>query len=451
MNNIALSDAMFLLGESTGRPAQVITLQLYKLPPDADPVTWTSGYFDSLLAADALRPAYARRASRAFSSPTSLRWLDDEPVDMDHHVRRSALPGRGRVRELLEAVSLQHGTALDRNRPLWEFHLFERLEGGRFATAFKTHHAIADGMSLAKHVLGSMTTDPSARDCRPPWVAPPARSGTGRRTKASTPLLAPLRQSAVALRSMIAMSRDASAHVPFEAPPSPLNVKVGGARRFAGDQWPLARLKEVAVASGATVNDVGLAMAGSALREYLDELGSLPDRSLIAMVPVSVRGKDDDCSEGSANAFGAMLCDLGTTTTDPGERLASIRDQTSAAKARYSTMTAAEILAVSKLIMGGSLFSAFTGVTALPRQPFNLVISNVPATSETLYYNGAEMTDIYPVSMISEGQAMNITLTRYADQMTFGIVGDRKALPSLQRMLVHLDQALSSLEKSVVG
>ncbi|RHW23611.1 DUF1298 domain-containing protein [Nocardioides immobilis] len=81
----------------------------------------------------------------------------------------------------------------------------------------------------------------------------------------------------------------------------------------------------------------------------------------------------------------------------------------------------------------------------------NLVISNVPATSETLYSNGAEMTDIYPVSMISEGQAMNITLTRYADQMTFGIVGDRKALPSLQRMLVHLDEALLALEKSVAG
>lgn len=448
MNNIAIGDAMFLLGEAAGRPAQVITLQLYRPPSDADPQEWVSSYFQQLLASDDLKRVFRRRPARRLLSPSTLRWIDDEPVELDHHVRHSALPGQGRVRELLEAVSVQHGVLLDRRRPLWEFHVFEGLEGGRFATAFKTHHAIADGMSLAKHVLGSLSADSDDRGCTPPWMAGPHRPRKAMVASGGVSL-APVLRGATALKSLIEMGWDESATVPFEAPPSPLNVKVGGARRFAGDQWPLERLKAVANAVGGTVNDVGLAMAGAALRAYLDELDRLPDRSLIAMVPISVRREGDSFAEGEGNAFGAMLCDLGTNHADPVARVESILGQTRAAKERFAKMSAAEVLAVSKLIMGGAIVSSLTGITALPRQPFNLIISNVPAPNQPLYYNGARMTDIYPVSMISEAQAMNITLTRYDNQMTFGIVGDRKALPHLQRMLIHLDGALADLEKAV--
>lgn len=450
LNNIAIGDAMFLLGEAAGRPAQVITLQLFRPPAGADPEEWVGDYFHQLLAADDLKPVFRRRPARSLLSPSTLRWVDHEAVELDTHVRHSALPGRGRVRELLEAVSVQHGVQLDRRRPLWEFHVFERLEGGRFATAFKTHHAIADGMSLARHVLGSLSPDPDVRDLRPPWAADPDHRRRPRPPASGTlPGLAPLLRGTNAVRSLLDMARDDDSRVPFAAPPSPLNVKVGGARRFAGDQWPLERLKAVASAAGGTVNDVGLAMAGAALRSYLDELGTLPDRSLIAMVPVSVRREGSDFSDGEGNAFGAMLCDLGTDRDDPAVRLGAIRDQTRAAKERFSRMSPAEVLAVSKLIMGGAVISGMTGITALPRHPFNLIISNVPAPNQPLYYNGARMTDIYPVSMISEAQAMNITMTRYDNQMTFGIVGDRRALPHLQRMLIHLDEALFALEGAV--
>jgi diacylglycerol O-acyltransferase len=447
MSNIALGDAIFLLGEAAGRPAQVITLQLYRPPVDADQETWVAGYFHHLLDCDSLKPVFRRRPGRNLLAPSTMRWVDDEPVELDHHVRRSALPGRGRVRELLEAVSVQHGVQLDRRRPLWEYHVFERLEGGRFATAFKTHHAIADGMSLAKHVLGSLSPDPDERGCLPPWAQPAGeQTRASRAASAGKNLLAPVLRGSTAMRSLLDMRRDVVSHVPFEAPPSALNVRVGGARRFAGDQWPLERLKALARVIGGTVNDVGLAMTGAALRAYLDELGKLPDRSLIAMVPVSVRRPGTDFTEG--NAFGAMLCDLGTDHDDPVARLESIRDQTHAAKDRFAGMSPADVLAVSKLIMGGAIVSSLTGVTALPRHPFNLVISNVPATNRSLFYNGAEMTDIYPVSMISAAQALNVTLTRYADQMTFGLVGDRRALPHLQRILIHLDDALVELEKA---
>ena len=463
MSNIALGDAVFLLGESPGRPAQVITLQLFRPPDGADADAWVGDYFRDLLVSDNIKPVFRRRPKRGVLSPTTFRWVDDEPVELEHHVRRSALPGPGRVRELLEAVSVQHGVPLDRSRPLWEFHIFQGLEGGRFATAFKTHHAIADGMSLASHVLGALSTDPADRSCLPPWALPTGQEAVRPRTQETRPGLPGLALGGTAVRSLLDMARnasavrslldmafDASATMPFQAPPSPLNVKIGMSRRFAGDQWPLERLKPVAVAAGATVNDVGIAMVGGALRSYLRELGSLPERSLVAMVPVSVRRQGAKFSEGEGNAFGALLCDLGTDHDDPARRLGSVRDQTAAAKERFSRMTPAEVLVVSKLLMGGVVVSSLTGITALPRYPFNLIISNVPAANRPLYANGARMTDIYPVSMISEAQAMNVTLTRYDDQMTFGIVGDRRALPHLQRMLVHLDDALVALEKSVL-
>jgi len=456
VGNIALEDAMFLLGEASGRPSHVVTLQLFKPPVGVDPNEWVEDYFQYLLECDDLKPVFRRRPARSLWSPTGMRWRDDEAVDLDHHVRRSALPGQARVRELLEAVSFQHGDLLDRNRPLWEFHVFEGLEGGRFATAFKTHHAIADGMSLAKHVLGSLSADPEQRDLRPPW-AKVNGSATRALVRRPSPNPVSITKGAFtsaalgtkALLSLGDMARDVISHVPFEAPPTRLNGKVGGARRFAGDQWPIERLKAVATAADCTVNDVALAMSGAALRSYLQELDGLPNRSLIAMVPVSVRRKGSGFTEGEGNAFGAMLCNLETSQDDPAIRLRSISNQTKAAKARYERMSAAEVLSVSKLIMGGAILSSVMGITKLPRHPFNLIISNVPATERPLYFNGAEMTDLYPVSMISEAQAMNITLTRYANFMTFGIVGDRRALPHLQRMLIHLDSALAELEKAV--
>lgn len=456
MGNIALEDAMFLLGEASGRPSHVVTLQLFRPPPGVDPDAWVADYFQYLLECDDIKPVFRRRPAGSLFSPTGMRWRDDEVVDLDHHVRRSALPGQARVRELLEAVSFQHGDLLDRNRPLWEFHVFEGLEGGRFATAFKTHHAIADGMSLAKHVLGSLSADPDQRDLLPPWAKP---VGTKTRALARRPSPTPasiakgaLSSAALGAKAVLSlgdMALDVISHVPFEAPPTRLNGKVGGARRFAGDQWPIERLKTVAVAADCTVNDVALAMSGAALRSYLQELDGLPSRSLIAMVPVSVRRKGAGFTEGEGNAFGAMLCNLETAQDDAATRLRSISNQTKAAKSRYERMSAAEILSVSKLIMGGAIISSVMGITKLPRHPFNLIISNVPAAEHPLYFNGAEMTDLYPVSMISEAQAMNITLTRYANFMTFGIVGDRRALPHLQRMLIHLDSALAELEKAV--
>ncbi|MCW2856587.1 MAG: hypothetical protein JWR52_2202 [Marmoricola sp.] len=446
-----IDDAMFLLGESPGKPAHVIALQLFKPPADVRPDHLADTY-EELLRLEVKR-TFRKRATRKLLSPTTLEWVDDG-LDLDYHVRHSALPPPGRVRELLEVVSLQHGVSLDRFRPLWEYHLIGGLNDGRFAAAFKTHHALADGMTLARHVLDGLSPDPDARDCTPPWAVSP-RPGRPRTPRTPVPLInqigagviGSLRGTVAAARTLQEMAADADASLPYEAPNSILNSGISGARRFAGDKWPHERLKAIATTVGSTVNDVVLAVCGGALRAYLIELEALPDRSLIAMVPISLR-RDDDAFDGEGNAFGAILCDLRTTEQEPGERLDAITRATIAAKARMNALSPGEAGAVSKAILGGAALGAILGVTGTPRQPFNLIISNVPATRHPLYWNGAELTDIYPISMISQGQAMNITVTQYAGSVMFGIVGDRAALPRLQRMLIHLDNALTDLEKA---
>src|SRR3954452_2124487 len=185
MANMPIDDAMFLLGEAPGKPAHVIALQLFKPAPGAGPDHLAEAY-EELLALE-VKHTFRKRARRRLLSPTTLEWVDDG-MDLDYHVRHTALPPPGRVRELLEVVSLQHGVSLDRFRPLWEYHLIGGLDDGRFATAFKTHHAVADGMTTTRHVLEALSPDPYARDCTPSSAASlrPVRPRTPRTT---TPLI----------------------------------------------------------------------------------------------------------------------------------------------------------------------------------------------------------------------------------------------------------------------
>jgi len=453
MTNLSINDAMFLLGETRDHPAHVIALQLFRPPADA-PADYVQQMHEAIIGMDDIKSVFTKYPVRNRLSPTQLSWRVDPDLDLGYHVRRSALPTPGRVRELLELVSAHHGVPLHRPRPLWDFQLIEGLADGRFATAFKTHHALADGMSLARHVLGGLSTDPTAQDCTPPWIATKQdeqERETSRPARVKMPIASRLRDGLLTapatVRALRDMRFDAAASVPYDAPRSILNAPLTGARRFAGDVWPHARLKAVAVASSCTVNDVVLAVCSGALRSYLDELNALPDKPLIAMVPVSLRGQDSSATPGEGNAFGSILCNLRTTDPDAGSRLAGIRESMVGSKERLSGMRPAEVNAVSRLIMGGSALTAF-GLASPARQPFNLVISNVPAASAPLYWNGAEMTELYPMSMISEGQAMNITVTRYVDKLAFGVVGCRTAVPHLQRMLVHLETALAELEKA---
>jgi WS/DGAT/MGAT family acyltransferase len=231
-----------------------------------------------------------------------------------------------------------------------------------------------------------------------------------------------------------------------QAPRSILNNRISRNRRFATQQYQLDRLKGIASANDATLNDVALAIVGGGLRRFLDELGELPDKPLIAMLPVNVRPKDD---EGGGNAVAAILGTLGTDVVDPIERLQAVTATTRMAKAELAKMDKDAILAYTGALMAPfvlQLASTVTGVKTPWPYAFNLCVSNVPGPRDVLYLRGSRMEASYPVSIVTHSQALNITLQSYAGTLNFGFIGCRDTLPHLQRLALYTGEALDELE-----
>jgi diacylglycerol O-acyltransferase len=233
----------------------------------------------------------------------------------------------------------------------------------------------------------------------------------------------------------------------FAAPRSILNTRITGARRFAAQSWPLDRIKGVARRTDHTLNDVVLAMCAGALRAYLFELGELPDEPMIAMVPVSLHGNASSSRDPEGNSIGEVMCNLGTDQVEAADRLAVISASMTEGKRMLGTMTPMQVIAMSGLGLAPLLLQPALGLVGHARPPFNLTISNVPGPRRPMYWNGARLDGLYPLSIPLDGQALNITCTSYAGEIGFGLIGCRRCVPHLQRLLVHLEDALQDLEK----
>lgn len=466
------TDAIFLLAESREHPMHVGALQLYEPPAGADR-GFVRQFYDRLIAQTDLAPTFRKRPTTFWGGIARLGWSYDcgddcsghsdghsdghsnghsngKDIDMDYHVRRSALPAPGRARELLELTSRWHSTLLDRHRPLWEAHIVERPNDGRFAIYTKFHHALIDGVSALKLLQRALSDDPGDTEIRAPWTL----REPGHRTGRPSPLRSLMHTagSVAALGpSMVSLARAALLEqqltLPFGAPRTMLNVKIGGARRCAAQSWSVERIKGVKNAAGTTVNDVVLAMCSGALRYYLLEHNALPDTPLVAMVPVSLRTGDQ--ADGGGNLVGAILCNLGTDSDDPVQRLQTISDSMRNNKKVFSQLPRVHALALSAMNVASLGLAAVPGWVRSTPPPFNIVISNVPGPLRPMYYGGARLDGNYPLSVVLDGQALNITLAGNAENLDFGLVGCRRSVPHLQRLLAHLESSLKDLERAV--
>jgi diacylglycerol O-acyltransferase / wax synthase len=443
------TDSMFLLGESREHPMHVGALQLYQPPEDAGPDFVRESY-EAMLAETDVQPLF--RQHPAFLGPlTNVAWSFDKDVELDYHFRRSALPSPGRVRELLELTSRLHGTLLDRHRPLWEAHLIEGLDDGRYAIYIKFHHSLLDGVSAMKMLQRAFTTDPDDDEARAPWALKPRKhkSSGGDSPSALQRLTGTLGAAASLGPSTWTLARAALLEqqltLPFRAPKTMFNVRIGGARRVAAQSYSLDRIKAVKNAAGITVNDVVLAMSAGALRAYLLDQNALPDTPLIAMVPISMRKEDG----GGGNAVGAVLCNLGTHIEDPAKRLQAVTESISDNKKVFAELPQVQQLALSVTVVGGLFLGLIPGFIRTAPPPFNIVISNVPGAQEQLYWRGTQLVGNYPLSIALDGQAINITVANNAGNLDFGLVGARGSVPHMQRMLGHLETALKDLERAV--
>jgi WS/DGAT/MGAT family acyltransferase len=454
------NDAMFLWAESRERPMHVGGLQLLIPPEDAGP-DFVANLVERWREDDYVNPLYRKRPADPVGVLGNTWWTYDDTIDAEYHIRHSALPQPGRVRELLALTSRWHGSLLDRHRPLWETHVIEGMADGRIAIYNKVHHAMMDGVTALRIAQRSLSEDPDNRECRPPWATPP-RERTSSTEIDTIPkdrnpfgLVRAIGGAAGEALSLIPgglrvasqIVKDVDLGLP-SAPRTILNGRVGGARRFAAQSWEIERIQRVAKSSGTSLNDVVLAMVSGALRDYLLEHEALPDEPLSAMCPVSLALRAGDGDRDAGNAVGAMVVNLATDRPDGATRLEEIAYSSRSNKRLLSDLNPAQILAYSAMQVAPLLMGTFPGALKLSRPPFNVIVSNVPGPRSQMYFNGAQLDGMYPVSIVLDGQALNITLCGRDKYLDFGLIGCRKSVPHLQRLLTHLESALAELELS---
>jgi diacylglycerol O-acyltransferase / wax synthase len=452
MELMSPTDSIFLLTESREHPMHVGGLQLFQPPEGAGPEFAREAY-DSLVANRDFQPTFRKRPAWVVGGLANVAWAydDSDDVDIDYHVRRSALPSPGRVRELLELTSRWHGTLLDRHRPLWEAHLVEGLSDGRFALYSKFHHSLIDGVSALRLMMRTLSTDADDAELQVIWSLPRREKRSNSADRSRWQMLRDAAGSVAAFApSTLSLARAALVEqqltLPFAAPRTMLNVPIGGARRVAAQSYSVDRVKAIKRAAGVTVNDVVLAMCSGALRNYLLDQQALPDTPLVAMVPVSLRTAEEADSGG--NMVGSILCNLATDVEDPATRLEVISESMRGNKQVFSELPRLQAFALSAFMMAPLGLSAVPGFVSSAPPPFNIVISNVPGPTEPMYWGGARLDGNYPLSIALDGQALNITLVNNGANIDFGLVGCRRSVPHLQRLLGHLESSLKDLERA---
>ena len=458
------TSAGFLLAENRNMPMHVGGLQLFKKPEGAGR-NFVREMYEEMRDVEEIAPLFLKRPHRSIKTGAQLVWVPDEQFDIDHHVRHSALPKPGRVRELLDLCSRLHSTRMAWERPLWEAHVIEGMRDGRVAMYTKVHHALVDGVSAMRLLQSVLSTNPDERGMQAMWAA-----GANRRSKKpaseSEHSLSDVPVSAI--RSALGITAEAAglpsaliktiskavknetSALSFNAPRTMFNQSITGSRRFAADDWPIERLRGIGKASGTTINDVVMAMCSGAVRKYLLELDELPEDPLVAMVPVGLKAKESQiASAEGGNAVGAVMVQMATDLHDPAQRLAAINKSMRDGKEALQSMTPLQILAMSAIGQAPAILTPMFRMQGLIRPPYNLIISNVPGPRTTHYWNGAALVGSYPLSIPINGMALNITCTSYDGNMAFGLTGCRRTVPHLQRLLTYLDDEVKALEKAV--
>jgi diacylglycerol O-acyltransferase len=455
-------DSAWLFTESRATPNHVGGLLQFRLPERAP-----KDYLRKLMAGfrnhREFAPPWNRRLKYAFNKNPLPVWIEDDEIDLEYHVRHAALPWPGGERELGELVGRLQSTPLDLSRPPWECTIIEGLEGGRFALFVKIHHSLIDGISGMKLLQLAMSPDREKSRKLPPFWA----SGLPRATRsgAANPLPTVANAAALAVEALRGQARTVpqlalafgkmlkglgtgeGMIVPFTSPRSVLNGRVREKRRFATQQFSMERLRTLAKAAECTLNDIVLAICGGALRRFLEERDGLPEQSLTTGIPVSVRPADD---QGSGNAITFIIATLGTDIADARERLGAIRESVRRAKEHVQSLPRRAMLQYTVLLMAPTILTLLTGIGGRTRPMFNITISNVPGPDKPLYFRGAELVAIYPASIVTHGQALNITCESYAGAMNFGFTGCHSSLPSMQRLAVYASDALEELEAAIL-
>ena len=467
-------DTAFLNMETDTAFGHVATLMLFDGAGfrGSSPYAAIRSHFEAC--ARRLPPLYRRLVEVPFGLDRPY-WIDEGEVDIDFHVRHIGVPPPGSTAQLAELIAHLVERPLDRNRPLWDLHIIEGLESNEVALLFKTHHAAADGASSMVMFSEIFSNRP---DPPPPSPAAPRTSekmpeawellaraygsmlrhpllGLGMQMRALRTLLGNGMVGPGAANADARLSRWLSgeaienlASAVLIAPRTPFNGTVSAHRRVAFTSVALERLKSIKQAAGSTLNDVVMSVCSGALRRYLLRKDVLPEQPLIAMVPVSVRTGEEQ--ELYSNLVSSIFSNLATDASDPRQRLDRIRSSMQNAKEIHNAIPANLLQDFSKFAAPAVAAQAARTVARLGLadqvNPIcNVVISNVPGSRETLYLAGAELTAMVPVSTVSDGMGLNMTVISYRERVVFGYVACRELVPDLWDLIDDTRAAIDEL------
>ena len=453
-----LLDLSFVLMETRQTPMHVAGLQTFVPPPDA-PRDFAKRVYEYLRSFPVTAPPFNYRLRGVGLGHLVPSFEEVAKVDLDYHLRHSALPYPGGERELGILVSRLHSNPMDMDRPLWEIHLIEGLQGGRIALYGKLHHSLADGVSGVG--LLNFSEDPKSSRTPPIWAQPRAKKSRSAAARSGAQGFLPpalvsqaralpnlLRGLAGSASAAMGMKSDPDFTSLAESPRTIFNTNITPQRRVATQMTSLARMKAIGDAAGGSVNDVLLAACGAALRRYLTEIEQLPSRSLVGSIPVAL---PRDANEAGGNAISFANVRLGTDIEDVRERFEMIRRSSAAGRDYLKQMSSTALIDYTVLISSPQMLTRLPGIGSRVPPIYNVIISNVPGPRGKLYFLGAEMEAYFPISALAHGQALNITVMSYAGGLYFGFTACPDRVPSVQRLAVYTGEALDELEAVFVG
>lgn len=431
-----------------------------------------------------LLPPYRRKLVEVPLGLDRPYWIEDEDFDLDFHLRHIAVPAPGDEKQVGELIARLHARPLDRARPLWEIYVIDGIDGNQVGLYSKVHHATVDGVSGSQMMEQLLDHDPAGDVIEAPRVAwvpdhepsaaemlvrgaagaivQPGRMArtiyrTARDVWESNELLGAAARGIGLDRVPLARSilRRRGAEVDADripqapAPRTPWNASITPHRRFAYFSQSLGDYKIIKKALGTTLNDVVMAVTGSALRRYLESHDALPKDPLKAMVPVSIRTAEQKGEY--TNRVTSIIAELATDEKDPVDRLNRIHRAMKEAK-RMQQATPATMMqdwteiAMPALLAQAARIAVRTKILDRLNPPFNVIISNVPGPRESLYLGGAEMMSYYPVSAITDGQGLNVTVVSYRDHLDFGLIACRELVPDLWDLEASFRESLAELK-----
>ncbi|WP_411883894.1 wax ester/triacylglycerol synthase family O-acyltransferase [Polaromonas sp. YR568] len=489
MKSLTGLDATFLYLETPEMPMHVGSLNLCELP---------AGFKGSFHKAVKTHIAKRMHLAPVFSRklvfmPLDLGhplWVEADSVDIDFHIRHADPAKKGAapmtLAEVHKLCAQLHGEVIDRDFPLWEFYIFDRIklpesQGGGIVAGFfsKIHHAALDGKGGVMLANAMLDLSPQPREVAPPdpdrrrklesdlklgkMIGSVFSSSLGQLAKVakSLPAVASTVGSTLARQSMGSSASGVTAKMPMKlAPATPFNAGIGSGRVFVTATIPLGETKAMGKAVGGSFNDMVLWICSTALRSYLTQHHSLPKKSLVAAMPVSLREAGATDASNLGNQVSMSLVELGTHLAHPLKRMNAIMAST--AKVKISMQSLKGLLPtdypslLAPWLVGGAAKMALnaygkSGMASRLPMVANLAISNVPGPPVPLYLAGAKFLTFHPLSIILHGLALNITIQTYADHVDFGIIADKKALPHAKDLARSIEDAFKQAQTLMAG